>query len=99
LAIHAPDPRAERLVATGRFNLGEDARKLQRLRGPGVHLGAFGYAVEDKPFRLVEVSRQQRGHPVRLEGGDGALHPNVVRFGSPATDHGGIEVGLEFIDH
>src|SRR6202165_2372600 len=67
LAIHAPDPRPEGLVATGRFDLCEDPRSLKRLRSSRVHLRAVGDQVEDKPLRLGQVSRPERADPIRLE--------------------------------
>ncbi len=40
LAVHAPDPRAERLVATGLLDLVGDTRDLERVRGAVIHTGS-----------------------------------------------------------
>src|SRR5438093_2981059 len=49
LAIHAPDSRPERLVATGFLDLLGDARLLEGLRGAVMHLGSVGDETQHDP--------------------------------------------------
>src|ERR1700674_1058602 len=80
LAIHAPDPRAERVVAPGLVNLVGDAQYVERLRRPAVHVGGIGDEVQDDPLCRGGVRRPEDGDSIGLEGGDGALYAGLVRY-------------------
>src|SRR2546428_9014939 len=78
LAIHAPDSRPERLVATGFLDLLGDARLLERLRGAVMHLGPVGDEPQHDPFGFCGVLRPKNAYSVCFEGGRGAPHAGVV---------------------
>ncbi len=80
LAIHAPDLRAERLVAPGLVDLVGDAHHVERLRRPVVHLGGIGDEVQDNPLCRGGVRRPEDGDSIRLEGGDSPLYTRLVRY-------------------
>ena len=83
LAIHAPDPRPEWLVASGLVDLVGDADKVERLGGPVVHLGALGNKFQDNPFCLGGVRRPEDADSIRLERGDSPFHSELVGPGAP----------------
>src|SRR6266567_4372597 len=80
LAVHAPDPRAKRLVAAGLVDLIGDAHQVERLRCPVVHLGAIRDEVQDNPLCRRGVRRPKDGDSVRLEGGGGPPYTRLVRY-------------------
>ena len=99
LAIHAPDPRPERLVATGLCDLIGDAHHVERLRGPLVDLRAIGDEVQDNPLCLGGVRNPENADAIRLQGGNGPFDSDVVRQGAPPPAQRPIQVDLEFVDH
>src|SRR5438093_1914785 len=80
LAIHAPDPRSERVVAPGLVDLVGDAHQVERLRCPVVHLGGIGDEVKDSPLCRCGVRRPEDDDSIRLESGDGPLYARLVRY-------------------
>src|SRR5947199_5818458 len=79
LAVHAPDPRSERVVAPGLVDLVGNAHNVERLRGPMGHLGAIRDEVKDNPFCRRGVGRTEDGDSIRLEGGDRPLYARLIR--------------------
>src|SRR5438034_11633803 len=80
LAVHAPDPRAKRLVAPGLVDLVGDAHHVERLRCPVVHLGAIWDEVQDNPLCRGGGRRPDDADSIRLEGGDGPPYARFVRY-------------------
>ena len=79
LAIHAPNSRSDRIVATGFLDLLGDARRLERLRAAVMHLGFVGDETQHDPFGFSGVSRPKDANSVCFEGGRSAPHAGVVR--------------------
>src|SRR6266852_2798497 len=98
LAIHAPDPRAERRVATGLFDLVGDTQGVERLRGPLVHRGGVRDEAQNNPLSRGAVRSPENRDPIRLEGGHRSLHSDVVRPGAPPPGQGSIRVEFDFFD-
>src|SRR2546423_4176395 len=98
LAIHAPDPRAERCVATGLFDLVGDAQHVERLRGPLVHRGGVRDEVQDNPLCRGAVRGPDDPHSICLEGGHGPFHSAVVRAGAPPPGQRSIRVEFDLFD-
>src|SRR5437016_10322902 len=99
LPIHAPDPRAERRVATGLFDLVRDTQHVERLRCPLVHRGGVRDEVQDDPLCRGGVRRPEDRDSIRLEGGHGSVHSDVVRPGAPPPSQQFIRVDVDFLDH
>src|SRR6266849_932323 len=99
LAIHAPDPRAERRVATGLFDLVGDTQGVERLRGPLVHRGGVRNEVQDNPLCRGGVRRPEDRDSIRLEGGHGSFHSGVIRLRGPPPSQRSIRVDFGFLDH
>ena len=77
-AVHAPDPGADRIVATGLLDLGRHARDLERLRSAVMNLGALGDEVQDELPGFRDVGGPEHGDAVRFEGRCGPLHAVVI---------------------
>src|SRR6266849_1199968 len=99
LAIHAPDPRAERRVATGLFDLVGDTQGVERLRGPLVHRGGVRNEVQDNPLCRGGVRRPEDRDSIRLQGGHGSFHSDVVRPCTPPPGQRFIRVDFDFFEH
>src|SRR2546427_3046109 len=98
-AIHAPDSRPERLVATGFVDRLGDARLLEGLRGAVMHLGSAGDETQHDPFGFCGVRRPKNANSVGFEGGRGAPHAGVVPQSPEPTSHCPIQVGGELGGH
>src|SRR5215207_1701519 len=62
--VHAEDPWSERLVPTGPLDLIGDARRVERLRRPLMHLRPRRDEIQDDPFGFRAVPGAQDGDPV-----------------------------------
>src|SRR6266566_3056412 len=99
LAIHAPDPRAERRVPTGLFDLVRDTKHVERLRGALVHRGGVRDEVQDDPLGRGRVRSPEYRDSIRLKCGHGSFHSDVVRPGAPPPRQRSIRVDFDFVDH
>src|SRR5438067_9342527 len=99
LAIHAPDPRTERRVATGRFDLVGDTQHVERLRRPLVHRGGVRDEAQDHPLCRGGVRRPEDRDSIRLEGGHRSFHPDVVGPGAPPPGKRSIRLDFDVLDH
>ena len=61
-----------------------------------MHLGGIRDEVQDNPLCLGGVRRPEDVDSIRLEGGDGPFHSDVVHHGAPPPAQGRIQIDLEF---
>jgi len=99
VAVQAPDPWSNGVVAGGPLDLIDDSRNLKRLRRAVMNLRSIRDETQDDPFRFGRVRRPERSDAVGLEGGGGPCHLCVVRHGPEPTLDGLIEVQLDFGGH
>src|SRR6266705_3995856 len=68
VAVQAPDPWSNGVVAGGPLDLIDDSRNLERLRRATVHLRSIRDEIEDDPFRFGRGRRPEHPDAVVLEG-------------------------------
>jgi hypothetical protein len=95
-AVHAEDPRSERLVSTGRLDLIGNARRVEGLRRTLMHLRPRRDEIDDDAFGFRAVPGAQNRDPVGFQRGGGSPHAGLLRRDRESTPNGAVKLGLDF---